>query len=127
MDKKEFTKIRQFLGKTQEKLAEILCVSHKAVQSYEQGWRQIPAYIEKQMILLFSLKSTIDKNIRPCWEIKSCPPEWRFSCIIWELKAKNFCWFLNGTFCLGKTQKNWHDKINVCRQCDVYKTMMSSI
>lgn len=127
MNNNEFSKIRHLLGKTQEQLAQILCVSNKAVQSYEQGWRNIPANLEKQMLLLHSLKSLPNRKIQPCWEIKNCPPEWRISCIVWELKVMHFCWFLNGTFCQGKTQESWENKIKLCRECKVFKEMLSEI
>ena len=127
MDNKEFSKIRHLLGKTQEQMSELLSVSAKAVQSYEQGWRNIPVHIERQMLLLLSLKKTSNRKPTPCWEIKDCPPENRINCIVWELKALHFCWFLNGTYCQGKTQKSWKNKIKLCRDCKVYKTMLSEI
>ena len=39
MDRETFVSLRAKLGKTQKSLAELLGVSLKAVQSYEQGWR----------------------------------------------------------------------------------------
>jgi DNA-binding XRE family transcriptional regulator len=127
MNNKEFAKIRHFLGKTQKQLAHFLCVSAKAIQSYEQGWRQIPVNAQRQMLLLLSLKSTNDRSIRPCWEVNNCPPEHRTNCIVWELKVRHFCWFLSGTYCQGKTQKSWNNKIKLCRDCKVYKAMISDI
>jgi transcriptional regulator with XRE-family HTH domain len=127
VEKYEFIKIRQILKKSQKQLAGILCVSSKAVQSYEQGWRKIPAYIEKQMLMLLVLKKSADSTQGPCWKTKDCPGSWRQNCIVWELKAKNFCWFLNGSFCQGKVHKNWEEKIKFCRDCSVYKSMFSDI
>ena len=127
MDRKEFSKVRLLLGKTQDQLARLLPVSSKAVQSFEQGWRRIPPYVERQMLLLLSLKGSVDRNIRPCWEIKKCPNEWRENCIVWELKARYFCWFLNGTFCQGQIQESWDKKIQLCRECEVYRSMLSTL
>lgn len=126
MDGKEFSKIRKLLGKTQDELSKLLCVSAKAVQSYEQGWRKVQPHHEQQILLLLSLKIFSNKKImdvNPCWEVKDCPDEWRDKCIVWELKARHFCWFLNGTFCQGKVQENWDDKIKMCRECKVYNNM----
>jgi DNA-binding XRE family transcriptional regulator len=39
MESNEFSGIRKYLGKTQSELAGLLCVSTKAIQSFEQGWR----------------------------------------------------------------------------------------
>ena len=40
MNKKEFSQIRQHLGKTQNQTAQLLGISLKAVQSFEQGQKQ---------------------------------------------------------------------------------------
>ena len=49
MEKKIFTQMRKHLGKTQKELAELLGVSVKSVSSYEQGWRNIPPHVERQL------------------------------------------------------------------------------
>jgi DNA-binding XRE family transcriptional regulator len=46
MDKKEFYYFRQKLQKIQKEMAQLLGASLKAVESYEQGWRSIPAQDE---------------------------------------------------------------------------------
>jgi DNA-binding XRE family transcriptional regulator len=124
MSSKELSRIRHVLGKTQEQLAQLLCVSPKAVQSFEQGWRRVPAYVERQMLFLLSLKISLDRSVPPCWEIMNCPNEWKDNCIVWELQAPYFCWFMSGTFCFGEVQKNWDKKIELCRKCEVYKLML---
>ena len=53
MDDKEFLRARKILEKTQKELAELLGSSIKAVHSYEQGWRTVPAHVERQ-IFFFS-------------------------------------------------------------------------
>ena len=126
MEQKEFAVIRQYLGKTQRELARILCVSTKAVQSFEEGWRNIPVYAERQLLLLMSLKNVADSDSVPCWEATSCPPDSRGNCIAWELQAGNFCWVINGTFCQGQIQDNWDAKMKVCRECDVFPAMLNT-
>lgn len=124
MQSKEFQQARRYLDKTQNQLAQLLAVSPKAVQSFEQGWRRIPPYIERQMLLLLSLKRSSDRNLETCWDSRNCPMEWRENCIVWELKAGNFCWATNGTFCNGQMQRSWDKKIQICRECEVYKSML---
>jgi DNA-binding XRE family transcriptional regulator len=124
MDRAEFVKIRHDLNKTQEQLASLLCVSHKAIQSFEQGWRNIPSHIEREMLLLASLQKSPAGLRKPCWEATSCPPEWREHCIVWDLKAKHYCWYLNGTYCQGNRQTTWEKKIALCRTCQVYLAVM---
>jgi DNA-binding XRE family transcriptional regulator len=127
MQKKEFSEIRNYLGKSQKQIAQLLCISTKAIQSYEQGWRNIPANIERQLLFLYSLKKSLDKNSRPCWEITKCADDWRQNCTAWELKAGHLCWFISGTFCMGKSQDSWGEKIKVCRECYVFRRMLPEI
>ena len=126
VESKEFSKIRHTLGRTQDQLCRLLCVSPKAVQSFEQGWRHIPNHIEREMLLLISLKESPNRVARPCWDVKNCPDEWRKNCIVWDLQARHFCWFLNGTFCQGRTHNSWAEKIQLCRECEVYRSMFST-
>ncbi len=49
MDGKEFTHFRKRLNKTQKDLAQLCGTSVKAIKGYEQGWRSVPAYIERQL------------------------------------------------------------------------------
>jgi DNA-binding XRE family transcriptional regulator len=127
MTNKEFRKIRHILGRTQEDLARLLCVSPKAVQSFEQGWRKIPVSAERQMLFLLSLKRSLDKESKPCWEIRNCPDEWRKKCAAWELKAGNFCWFVNGTYCQGELQESWTKKLKLCRQCELLRSILPDV
>jgi DNA-binding XRE family transcriptional regulator len=127
MNSKEFIRIRKYLGKTQKQLARSLSVSLRAVHSYEQGWRAVPASVERQLLFLISLRRSTAKNIRPCWEIRSCPDEWKDLCDAWELKVGNICWFVNGTYCEGKYNDIWEDKMQTCRQCEVFKQMIAVI
>lgn len=127
MDKKEFSRIRIYLGKTQNQLARLLCLSPKAVQSFEEGWRNVPTYVERQLLLLLCLRSTEAREFKSCWETRNCPDEWRDKCIVWEYKSGYFCWLVSGTFCQGQYQDKWAKKIEVCRQCEVFQSMLPSL
>lgn len=127
MQNKEFSNIRHYLGKSQKQLAQLLCVSTKAIQSFEQGWRRIPANAERQLLFLLSLKISLDNKSILCWEIINCPVEWRENCSAWEFKAGNLCWFVSGTFCQGKLKGSWKEKIKICRQCIVFKSRLPNI
>ena len=124
MESKDFSLIRHYLDKPQSELAKLLCVSPKTIQSFEQGWRKIPAYISRQLLFLLSLKTSSNENIGPCWEIKGCPVEWRENCSAWEFKAGNLCWFINGTFCRGQNQECWDKKLEACWECEVFLSMI---
>ncbi|MFA7383653.1 MAG: helix-turn-helix transcriptional regulator [Desulfurivibrionaceae bacterium] len=120
MDKQVFLSARKKLGKTQKQLAEILGTSIKSIQGYEQGWRSVPSHVERQIFFLLSrLQRKNNPSTLPCWEIKKCPPERRNQCPAWEFQIGELCWFINGTICECKAQKNWKEKMNICRECEV--------
>ena len=127
MTGKEFSNIRHYLDKTQKEMATLLCVSSKAIQSFEQGWRQVPSNSERYLLFLLSLRKASREDVRPCWEIRDCPVEWRENCVAWEFQAGDFCWFINGTFCQGEVKDNWYDKMKLCRQCEVFKSIIPSL
>jgi len=122
--KKEFSKARQYLGKTQGQMAQLLGVSLKAIQSFEQGWRNIPVHIERQVLFLLASKKSPPGGERSCWVIRKCPMETKQNCPAWEFQVGNLCWFINGTICHGQVQENWQKKMKICRQCKVFRTML---
>jgi DNA-binding XRE family transcriptional regulator len=127
MDKKEFSRIRRDLGKTQKQLGQLLGASLKAMQSFEQGWRNIPVHAERQLLFLLALKRSQGKRGRPCWEIRECPPERKQSCPAWEFRAGHLCWFISGTICQGKVQGSWKKKMGLCRRCEVFRALFPSV
>jgi len=127
MEKQELAEIRKHLGKTQKQLAQLLGISLKAIKSFEQGWRNIPAYIERQVLFILAAKKALNKNNKPCWEIKKCPMTIRQNCPAWELQIGQLCWFINGTMCQGKVQQDWSEKMKICRKCKVFKSMIPFI
>jgi hypothetical protein len=124
MDGKEFKKFRKKIGKTQKQMAQLLGVSVKAVHSYEQGWRNIPANVERQMFFFLSRIKENQKDRNTCWAIKNCSPETKEKCPAWEFQAGDLCWFINGTFCCGDDCKDWAEKIKCCRSCEVFKPLL---
>ncbi|MFC1669905.1 helix-turn-helix domain-containing protein [Spirochaetota bacterium] len=119
MNSKEFKSFRKKLNKTQEEMSQIIGISKKAVQSYEQGWRNIPPHIERHILFIFSMINSSRNKQSQCWAIKKCPVKNRKNCPAWEFKSGEFCWLINGTICDGKPMKNWNEKMKVCRSCDV--------
>ena len=70
---KDLKRVRKALGKSQSELAALLGISTRAVQSYEQGWRRLPPYVQRLTGLLLFLKRRKDgPNLSPCWEILEC-------------------------------------------------------
>lgn len=127
MDKRQFSQIRRHLGKTQGQMAQLLGTSSKAIQSFEQGWRNIPVYIERQVLFLLAMKESHIESATPCWVIQKCPIDVRQNCPAWEFKSGHLCWFINGTVCEGKVQKNWLEKMKICRLCEVFRPILSPL
>ena len=125
MDSREFLEFRKKLNKTQQQMARLLGTSIKAVHSYEQGWRNIPAHIERQMFFLISRMRGKSARQKPCWIIKKCPPDRKKECPAWEFRAGELCWFINGTICESLPQKNWREKMKICRSCKVLSGLVS--
>jgi len=123
MEKKELSKIRHRLQKSQKQMAQLLGTSLKAIQSFEQGWRNIPVHAERQVLFLLALKKLPQKKDRACWVIRRCPREIRHNCPAWEFQVGHLCWFINGTICQGRVQENWRKKMKICRQCKVFRNM----
>ncbi|MCG6877714.1 MAG: helix-turn-helix domain-containing protein [Deltaproteobacteria bacterium] len=127
MDSKEFFYFRKKLGKTQKQMAQLLGTSIKAVHSYEQGWRGVPAHVERQLIFLVASVREGKRNQKQCWVTKKCPPDRKRRCPAWEFQAGNLCWFICGTICEGTLQENWREKIKICRSCEVLSSIIEGL
>lgn len=121
MDKKEFSSLRKALGKTQKQLASLLGMSLKTVHSYEQGWRAIPAHIERQLYFLLINQRGKNVDLKPCWEQKACNQ--KEECPAWEFQSGHLCWFLCGTLCECTSESSYREKISVCRTCPIFKSL----
>ena len=125
MDKKKFAKIRAYLGKTQKQMAQLMGTSAKAIESFEQGWRNITPHIERQMYFLLSKKTIMEgKGSVDCWGIRQCPEHKRQHCPAWEFQCGQLCWFINGTICNGEAQDSWQKKMKMCKQCEVFQKII---
>jgi len=123
VNEKEFVHFRKNLNKTQKEMAQLLGTSIKAIHSYEQGWRKVPAHVERQIFFLLLSRRGHVIGQKPCWVIKKCPPERREKCPAWEFRSGKLCWFINGTICEGVAKKNWREKMKICKACEVFSTL----
>ena len=125
MEGQEFSRLRNLIGKSQKDLAVMLGVSRKAVESYEQGWRRIPAHVERMIyyiIFKFNSKSLLENQ--PCWEIRSCPEKGREKCPAWISKEGVFCWFISGKLCSAYREKGTDF---YCQKCPVFQEHLQSL
>jgi DNA-binding XRE family transcriptional regulator len=124
VEKDSFVLIRKKMNRTQKQLSELLGVSLKAIHSYEQGWRKIPLHIERQLWFLIYQKKYKGKNkkAQSCWERKSC--EMKDECPAFEFQCGDMCWFVCGTKCECTRDVDVREKMHVCRNCNILKTLL---
>jgi hypothetical protein len=106
-------------------MAQLLGISIKAIHSYEQAWRSIPASVERQMYFLVSMVEENRQRRKPCWVVKKCSPDQKKRCPAWEFKSGDLCWFINGTVCEGTVQESWKEKMKICKSCEVFSNLLS--
>ena len=124
MEKREFSIIRHHLGKTQAQMAQLLGVSLKATQSFEQGYRKVPVHVERQLLFLLASKKSQKENGIECWTAKECSTEAKGNCPAWEFQVGHLCWFINGTICHGEAHKSWQEKMVICRTCEFFSSLL---
>ncbi|MCP5103606.1 MAG: helix-turn-helix transcriptional regulator [bacterium] len=128
MGKHEFRKIRKKMNKTQKEMAGLLGVSKKAVESYEQGLRNIPPNVERIVYyLLFKLNMDKLGDVTFCWDKKDCPTDIREHCIGWIAKEGVFCWFITGKVCIGEKARADDKTIENCFQCSFFKENLEKV
>jgi transcriptional regulator with XRE-family HTH domain len=117
----EFARLRASLRKSQRELAELLGLSLKAVESYEQGWRNVPAHVERLLyFLLFKLNEDEIESEDSCWKSKACPDEVRSKCVAFVAKEGRFCWFFTGKLCAAAEGRG-------CYSCEVFTRMLAKV
>ena len=91
--------IRLAIGFTQADLARTLGVSPKAVQSYEQGWRNVPVPMMVQLLTLFAIHRQPNLRQAPCWKLTHCPAPTRTQCASYRVGKGQFCWLVTSREC----------------------------
>ncbi len=127
MTSQDFKSVRFRLGRTQKGIAQLLGVSIKAIHSYEQGWRKIPGHVERQVYFLLSRIMNSPADATPCWDLMQCPKDRMNQCPAYEFHSGDMCWFVNGTQCRGKNFGSWEEKMETCRNCDVFKALLETL
>ncbi len=124
MDKAAFAATRSLLGRSQRELAELLGLSLKAVESYEQGWRSVPSNVERMLYyLLFKLNQKAFEAEFPCWAATSCPEERRGHCVAYVAQEGHFCWFFTGGLCASAKASGEGERH--CYRCAVFIRLKS--
>jgi hypothetical protein len=112
-------------NRSQKEMAEILGVSTKAIESYEQGWRRVPPHVEQMLILRWILHRWKDlRKIPPCYKLSKCPADVRSRCPAGHIRPGGFCWLIAGTLCQGRRRGSWSEKREQCLKCNVLKAFL---
>ncbi len=122
METADFYNARKKLGKTQKEMAELLGIALKTVNSYEQGWRNIPAHIEREVWYLLSNQRGNPTNSDSCWDIVECGV--KEQCPAWEFQTGHMCWFICGTLCECTKGCTLAEKSKKCRSCVIIKDLL---
>ncbi len=123
LESERMKKIRAKVGMTQAEVAQALGVSIRAIQSYEQGWREVPTHIMVQMLVLAAAHHTLPDERRSCWDITGCPPERQAKCPCRRTDGR-LCWLVSGRLCSGPSTSGAHD-IQGCMNCPVIQHILS--
>ncbi len=119
--------IRRSLAKSQSELADMLHISVRTVQSYEQGRRNIPPRVQELAgVLLYLERRREQRKLQPCWEIRNCHPSVRGECRAYQLEAGDFCWLVTGNDCGDQKLESRGAKLEKCGQCPVTKQWLAS-
>ena len=111
--------IRQALGKTQAEMAQLLSVSARAIQSYEQGWRPMPPHVRKMALFLLCVSRRHKGKLVPCWRIRKCSRRDRAGCPAYLLGEGELCWLVTGDACPQAEGVSSEEKMERCARCPV--------
>ena len=127
MKRLDFIRFRKTLDKTQMELAHLMGISVKTIKSYEQGWRTIPLYAQREVLLLVSIKFEALAKREPCWVINDCPEDRKSACPAWEFNLGRLCWLVKGSVCNGGARKRWIYQTGHCKNCNAFPAILKNI
>jgi DNA-binding XRE family transcriptional regulator len=126
MDGALFSRLRAVTHKSQKDMAAMLGISRKAVESYEQGWRKIPATVERMLYYIaFKLNGSEVLDGSTCWEARACSDSTKTNCPAWVSREGRYCWFITGRLCAAARAAS--DPDTYCFECPVFTRLLNSI
>ena len=114
--------VRKAVGMTQVELGGVLGVSVRAVQSYEQGWREVPSATLLHMFAVLASARRPKLRDVPCWSLTRCPESTRSACRSHRLNEGLFCWLVAGNAC-GRRGGDPGDPLK-CIECPVINRLI---
>jgi len=122
-EKETIKLIRRKIGMTQAEIAHALGVSIRAIQSYEQGWRDTPTHVLVQLLVLVAAYRTSTTKRQACWEVRGCCSESQKKCPCLHTDG-HLCWLVSGRVYAGKSQDGCHN-LSACMDCSVIQQLLS--
>jgi len=116
-------RLRLLLAVTQAELASALGISAKAIQSYEQGWRETPLRIIKQMLTLVAMNRNGEVRSKLCWIVRSCEADMVSTCPANKITHGRYCWSVASKAC-AKVHGDEDTTVLGCLDCDVVKQFL---
>ena len=117
-------RIRSALGMTQAALARTLGISIRAIQSYEQGWRDTPTPVMVQLLTLVAAYRSVALGGKPCWEVTGCPAVKQLQCPCRHTKG-DLCWLVSGRMCSGTPAKDEAASLQSCLDCLMVRNLLA--
>lgn len=128
VDLGDLRSIRKALDISQGRMAALLGVSTRAIQSYEQGWRTPPATALKlaAYMLYVRRRSRLASPPAPCWDVHQCDPAQRADCFAFTSGEGKCCWLVTGNSCGKQTYNTWKAKLAHCCGCEVVRRWLNA-
>jgi len=117
--------VRKTLGLSQKEMSELMGVSKKTIESYEQRWRATPVNVERLALLYLGCFKLAEKNEKvQCWRMTKCPKPRREACVVYKVKRGDLCWMFGGAPPEEEDgQTDWRAKFERCMQCKVLRAI----
>ncbi len=116
--------VRGKLGLSQSQLADILGVSSRAVQSYEQGWRTPQRPVTSHLMTVLALYGNHSSQSPACWRLTACNVEQRSRCKAYSVGRGRFCWLLSGGACGNRRRSGSGADSQPCIGCVVMRKLL---
>ena len=119
-----FRSLRKEMMWSRDEVACFLGMSKKAIESYEQGWRNVPGHAWRLLLTLAAIQRNYDPNGKPCWEYANCPEEIRKTCFCFRVMRGSYCWMTATKNChLARAGPT--NGLYPCLECPVVEAFMN--
>ena len=118
-----FHRLRETMGWSRAETAAILGLSRKAVESYELGWRKVPARVWKQALTVAAIQRKYPMGTKPCWELTRCHERVSKNCLCRKLTDGRFCW-MTVTQCCHLAHLDKQMGFENCLSCPVIRQFL---